>query len=78
MKNNLKESQENKPLVPEEEQDKLIEEYFSKEEVEDLLKAGYSKDKVAWVAKENKQQDLETNILGKLLKVLLDVFVNLK
>lgn len=78
MKNNLKESQENKPLVPEEEQDKLIEEYFSKEEVEDLLKAGYSKDKVAWVAKENKQQDFETNILGKLLKVLLDAFVNLK
>ena len=71
MEKDLKKSQEKKLLVPEEEQDKLIEEYFSKEEAESLIKAGYSKDKIAWVAKENKRQDFEAGILGKILRVLI-------
>ena len=56
--------QNNEPLVKEEEQDKLINKYLSKEEVEDLMKEGFSKDQIAYVARERKK----ARDKGKFLK----------
>lgn len=62
--------QNNEPLVKEEEQDKLIDEYLSKEEVEDLMKEGFSKDQIAYVAREKEKGEKQWKILEKILDIL--------
>ncbi|MEJ8738312.1 hypothetical protein WKT02_12745, partial [Erysipelotrichaceae bacterium HCN-30851] len=62
--------QNNEPLVKEEEQDKLINEYLSKEEVEDLMKEGFSKDQIAYVAREKEKGERQWKILEKILDIL--------
>lgn len=62
--------QNNEPLVKEEEQDKLINEYLSKEEVEDLMKEGFSKDQIAYVAREKEKGERQGEILETILDIL--------
>ena len=63
-------SQNNEPLVKEEEQDKLINKYLSKEEVEDLMKEGFSKDQIAYVAREKEKGERQGEILETILDIL--------
>ncbi|MEF2783998.1 MAG: hypothetical protein U0N20_12985 [Clostridium sp.] len=62
--------QNNEPLVKEEEQDKLINKYLSKEEVEDLMKEGFSKDQIAYVAREKEKGERQGEILETILDIL--------
>lgn len=62
--------QNNEPLVKEEEQDKLINKYLSKEEVEDLMKEGFSKDQIAYVAREKEKGERQGDILETILDIL--------
>lgn len=62
--------QNNEPLVKEEEQDKLINKYLSKEEVEDLMKEGFNKDQIAYVAREKEKGERQGEILETILDIL--------
>lgn len=62
--------QNNEPWVKEEEQDKLINKYLSKEEVEDLMKEGFSKDQIAYVAREKEKGERQGEILETILDIL--------
>lgn len=62
--------QNNEPLVKEEEQDKLINKYLSKEEVEDLMKEGFNKAQIAYVAREKEKGERQGEILETILDIL--------
>ena len=58
------------PLFEEEEREKLIEENLMEEEIENLTKAGYSRDQIAWVGKQrasNEKFGKEIPIIAEIL-----------
>lgn len=61
------------PLFEEEEREKLIEENLMEEEIENLTKAGYSRDQIAWVGKQrasNEKFEKKTPIISEITWIL--------
>lgn len=50
--------------------DKLIAEYLTKEEAEDLKKAGFCKEQIAYVAKEKMKGEKQGKVIEKVLDIL--------
>ena len=57
------------PLFEEEEREKLIEENLTEEEIENLTKAGYSRDQIAWVGK----QKASSEKFGKKIPIIAEI-----
>ncbi len=61
---------ENKSSKQIEEQDNLIKEFLSEEELADLLKEGFNKEQIACVAKNNKDKAKIPYILSLISEIL--------
>lgn len=61
------------PLFEEEEREKLIEENLMEEKIENLTKAGYSRDQIAWVGKQrasNEKFEKKIPIISEITWIL--------
>lgn len=63
-------SQGNKSLFEEEERERLIAVNLSEEEVDNLLKGGFSRDQIAYVAKEKEKGNIQCDIIGGIIEIL--------
>ncbi len=69
---NKKKVSQNKLPLTEEEQDKLIKNYLSDEELKDLLKEGFNKEQIACVAKNHEK--ISKSKFPYILNLLIEIF----
>ena len=74
MRNNKQATQRKKPLAAKDEQEKLIKEKFTEEEVTELLKEGFTMEQIAYVAKDKIKGDKQCRIIGIILISLHGLF----
>ncbi len=67
-------SQREKPLIEIEDQDRLIKENLTEEEVADLLNEGFSKEQIAYVANERAKADKQWELIEAILDVAPWIF----
>ena len=69
MRNNKQATQRKKPLAAKDEQE-LIKEKFTEEEVKELLKEGFTMEQIAYVAKDKIKGDKQCRIIGIIFDIL--------
>lgn len=67
-------SQREKPLIEIEDQDRLIKENLTEEEVAALLNEGFSKEQIAYVANERAKADKQWELIEAILDVAPWIF----
>lgn len=67
-------TQGGKPLFEEAERERLIEEYLTEEEVENLEKEGFNRDQIASVAKDKEMGDKQWNLIERIMYIIAWIF----